>query len=641
MKFLMMISLICEDRAKLSPETTEKSRRKKIRRKKGKKPPKKVSGKKKAQLKPNQHLIENDPEKNQILRSKPTHLFSEQENKILDIGKQAYYKALAHYYYPSLPDPEFVFDYTKKIGFFIDLDTYRITLNLANTPNIYLDQEYEDYFFSLSLHEISHYIYCPYDNLTNLRLLAAAIQGGINKYFSPMVVNIFADLIIDQKNHSEFPDLMNWELEKTTEHLFAESSDEKCSDLTKILIRCYEILWKIDIFRDSERDAVTDKISQNVCQIITKNFDDEQLWEKKVKAIAKQLTEILKKSVHLNEEFQQGGGKKNQSPFLIPQDVQDVFGDLTELKNPNLIKDREKNDSDPFEERTDDELQEAIEVLATELDLKTLRDLLSLHGLTDSSQNLALWYRGQAKDLIRVEHFQKKKSGSIPLYPETWRIGDPIGNLDAIQTLLVSPVIIPNMTTRKWKYHEGIGQEPSPKVQDLMIVLDSSGSMDWNFNKKSVTGRYHISLLAAFSAIHYCIRKGSFISAINFSERVVAQPWTNDLRKIEQILLSYQGYGTRLPTRKIEEFAQKTENPALILVISDLEIENWNPAKNTIQKLLGMGHTVISFFIEGDPSILLTKDFQELILQGANFYCIEDIDDLIGLVLSEVKEIVQ
>jgi len=428
-----------------------------------------------------------------------------------------------------------------------------------------------------------------------------------------MVVNIFADLIIDQKNHMEFPELMDWELQKTTEHLFTDSSEEESSSLMKILINCYETLWKVDIIPDSEKDANLEKIAKRICDIITKNFADEQLWEKKVKAVAKMLAEVLKQNVSINGEFEQGHGK-NQSPFLLPQDVQDVFGDITELKNPNFSKDR-----DPFKAQ-DENMQNDIEILSTELDYKTIRDLLSLHGFTDASQNLALWYRGQAKDLIRVEYFQQKRTGSLPLYPETWRVGDPIENLDVIQTLLVSPVIIPNMTTRKWKYHEGFGHVKSPKVQDLMVVLDSSGSMDWNFNKKSLTGRYHVSLLAAFSAIHYSIQKGSFISAINFSDRVIAQPWTNDLHKIEQILLAYQGYGTRLPTKKMDEFAQKAENPALILVISDLEIENWNPAKNIIKKLLGMGHQVISFFIEGDSSILRTKDFQELILQGAKFW---------------------
>ncbi|WP_371805665.1 hypothetical protein [Candidatus Lokiarchaeum ossiferum] len=618
----------------MSPQYPEKSQKNHIKKKKRKR-------KRSIKIKPIKGRIleqKDNYEKNGKKRiSKVYHSFSDQEEKILEIGKRAYYKALAYYYYPSLPDPEFIFDYSKKIGFFINLDTYGITLNLANTPNIYLENELEDYFFSLSLHEISHYIFCPYDTLTNFRLLAAAIRGGVNKYYSPMVVNIFADLIIDQKNHADFPDLMNWELLKTTESLFDKSANETCSNLTKVLIECYEILWGIQIIPNSQRDEIRSNASKNICQIILKNFSNENLWEKKVKAIGKQLVEILKKEVQLNNNFQQENIKQKQSPFILPDDVLNIFGDLTELKNPDLIKQKSPDLNAPVEDKEEKNIQNLMEELAPELSFNTMRDLLSLHGYTDSTQNLALWYRGQAKGLIQIEYFQRKKGGSIPLYPETWRIGDAIESFDPIQSLLVSPVIIPNMTTRKWKYDYGIGQEKLSKIQDIMIVLDSSGSMDWNFNKKSISGRYHISLLAAFSAMQYSLQRGSYISAINFSEQIIAQPWTNDLTKIERVLLSYQGFGTRLPTKKIEEFAQKAENPSLILVISDLEIENWAPSKKLIKKLLAMGHKIISFFIDGDQSILLTKNFQELMERGAKFYCIDNIDDLIGLVLSEVK----
>lgn len=631
-----MIFLKCRGSLKLSPQYPEKSQKNHPRQKK-RKWKRSYKKKPKSQLKPKDK--DTPKKRKENLKEKSEQTFSEQEEKLLEMGKQAYYKALAHFYYPTLPDPDFVFDYSRKIGFFINLETYRITLNLANTPNIYLEHEFADYFFSLSLHEISHYIYCPYDTLTNLRLLAAAIKGGVNKYFSPIVVNIFADLIIDQKNHDEFSSIMNWELIKTTENLFDNSANENCSELTRVLIECYEILWGLQIIPESQRDVNISRASKNICNIILKNFADENLWEKKVKAVAKQLREILKNNVHFNDNFQPEKAKYNQSPFGLPRDVLEVFGDLTEIKNPDLIKCKSPDTNSSYLDKIEEDMQNTMEELAPELNFNTARDLLSLHGYTDSGKNLALWYRGKAKGLIKLEYYQRKKGGSIPLYPETWRIGDSIETFDPIQSLLVSPVIIPNMTTRKWKFDYGIGHEKLPKIQDLMIVLDSSGSMDWNFNKKNISGRYHISLLAAFSAMQYSLQRGSYISAINFSERVIAQPWTNDLNKIERVLLSYQGFGTRLPTKKMEEFAQKAENSSLILIISDLEIDNWTPAKKVIRKLLSMGHKIISFFIDGDASILSTPEFQELTKNGAKFYCIDDINDLIGLVLTEIKEI--
>ena len=52
-----------------------------------------------------------------------------------------------------------------------------------------------------------------------------------------------------------------------------------------------------------------------------------------------------------------------------------------------------------------------------------------------------------------------------------------------------------------------------------------------------------------------------------------------------------------------------------------------------------MGNKIIGFFIGGNPSELNSPDFDELSELGAKFYCVNKIDDLIGLVISEIKEI--
>ena len=69
-------------------------------------------------------------------------------------------------------------------------------MNLANAPLFKDDQEYIDYFHAISLHEVSHYEIIPYDGLMHARLLKAAMKY-VNQNFAPVVVNVFADLIID------------------------------------------------------------------------------------------------------------------------------------------------------------------------------------------------------------------------------------------------------------------------------------------------------------------------------------------------------------------------------------------------------------------------------------------------------------
>jgi hypothetical protein len=204
--------------------------------------------------------------------------------------------------------------------------------------------------------------------------------------------------------------------------------------------------------------------------------------------------------------------------------------------------------------------------------------------------------------------------------------------------LLVSPVIIPNMTTRKWTYLEGSGQLIQKGLPDLMVVIDSSGSMGWDIEKKTMVGRYHIALLAAFAAVHYVIQKGSYVAGINFSSGVKVQSWTNNHRIIEKLLLSYQGGGTTLPHQHILKLAKGAQKHSLVILISDLEIDNWEVGLATFHELLQMGHKLIAFFIDGNPQILKSPDFRILQEMGARFYCVEKIEDLTGLVIQEIRE---
>lgn len=570
--------------------------------------------------------------------------FSIEEQKIYEIAKISYSEALEHYFFPSLPFPQFLFDYSNNTGFHIDFNNYKITLNLANTPNIFLDKELTDYFQSLSIHEIGHYVYCPYDNHTNLKLLSVIIKQKVSKYHAPMILNIFADLLIDYKNHLEFPKLMEWEL-KTTINYLLQNNNFSQSDFWKLLVKAYEIMWDFELEAEIDFSNI-ESVAKRISQIIIKDIDDDSKWEKKVIKIAKLLKDIVKKDCKLRKvappKRSSSGQERmgeNTSPIEVPEDVKATFGDLSEIKYPDFVKKGEGHRFSANGPEVREQLKQDLEELAIELNYSTFQDLLNINGFHNSNENLALWYRGQAKNLIKIEIYTKKPSGTIPFAPKIWRVGDPIEDLDPIQSFLASPVIIPNITTRKWEYKEGPGNIIHNILPDLMIVLDSSASMDWNFGKRKISGRYHTALLGAFAALHYASLKGAYSASINFSDRVYYSQWTNQVHKIEKVLLKYQGYGTVLPISQIEKLTHQNDQPCMILLISDLEIENWENILDRITRLLKNGHILIAFFIEGNPEILESPDFKLLTQLGAKFYAVQDEDDLTGLVLAEVKEI--
>ena len=551
----------------------------------------------------------------------------EKERAIVKLAKIAWAKTLQEFYYPPLNDPNYVFDYTHLEGFYIDPDhLWQITMNLANTPLFKDDQEYIDYFHIISLHEVSHYQIIPYDGLIHAKLLRAAMKH-VNQNYAPIVVNVFADLIIDTKLYKKYSHLITWEMEVTYKYIKSKSS---VSNFTKFLFRAYEKMWGKDILNDDtlkEMDTLADQVSK----VILKNFEDELTWEKKVTSVARYLKNLVNDTFALigTGGIVDKGNEKRRSPggatIEVPKDVLEVMDNPLETKN-----------SDKLKEGNEDELKQKAEEFARDIPYSEFGGPARQAGILIDGSPLATWYRGAAKNLIEIKIFEEKPGGQLPVYPEVWRIGDRIEELDIVQTLLNSPVIIPNLTTRKWAFKEGPGHLIEKQIPDLLIVLDSSGSMGWNYTSRTRGGRgpYHTALMASFASLHYAASKGAKFSIINFSNRADICQWTSDYKKAEKTLLSYQGGGTFLPFKQIENQCDKADGKALVFIITDFGIYNWSSAKKIMISLAQKGHKIVGFFI-GSTSIPKSK-FKDL-LDKVTFYGLRSAKDLINLVIKEVK----
>ncbi|MFX1311169.1 MAG: hypothetical protein ACFFHD_00965 [Promethearchaeota archaeon] len=550
------------------------------------------------------------------------------EDYIKELAKIGFNKALADFYFPPLNEPNYIFDYTHLEGFYIDPEhKWQITMNLANTPLFKEEKEYINYFYIISLHEISHYQIIPYDGLINAKLLRAAMTK-VNQNFAPIVVNIFADLIIDTKLFQKYPELIVWELKATYEHI---KNKEKISDFSKFLFRAYEKMWNLDIIKDDTLQGMN-SLAERVAKTILKDFEDESTWEKKVELIAGYLKNLI------NDTFTiigpggilDKGKEKIKSPggaFVeVPKDVLEIMENPLENKN-----------SDKLKKDNEDELIEKAEEFAKNIPYSEFGGPARQAGILIDGNPLATWYRGLAKDLIEIKIFEEKKGGELPVYPEIWRIGDRMEELDIVQTLLVSPIIIPNMTTRKWVFREGSGRLIEKKIPDLLIVIDSSGSMGWDYTSRTKRGKgpYHTALVAAFASLHYAASKGAKFSIINFSNIADVCHWTSNYQKAEKTLLRYQGGGTVLPIKQIAQQCEKTDYKVLVFVITDFGIYNWSKAKKIMIELAQKGHKIVGFFI---GSAKIPNDKFKNLLDKVTFYGIRDSKDLINLVIKEVKK---
>ncbi|MES2705170.1 MAG: hypothetical protein V4726_01075 [Verrucomicrobiota bacterium] len=274
-------------------------------------------------------------------------------------------------------------------------------------------------------------------------------------------------------------------------------------------------------------------------------------------------------------------------------------------------------------------------------------ELLRAAGVPISDHDAAVrYYREQAlPHLIPFPARPLPRSEDpLPEGLESWALGDPMDSLDWLQSLLISPQVIPGVTTvrRVWGLNEGA--EPKREPLDLDIYVDSSGSMA---NPQRV-----ISWPALAGAI-ICL------SALRTGARVQATLWSwkqqytttpgfvRDETSILRVLTGYFGGGTAFPIHQLRDtFATRGRDarPAHILIISDDGVDTlfnedekgnsgWDISAMALANARGGGTMVLNLaenweqYADRDPSAAAIRRARDG--QGWNVHRVAGWEDLV------------
>ncbi|GAB4318083.1 MAG: hypothetical protein Kow0069_21110 [Promethearchaeota archaeon] len=564
------------------------------------------------------------------------------EESLRESAERGWLLAMRDFHHPPVADPRFVFEQNKDVTFYITPDDdWRVTLNLLAAPP-FTGTELVDFFRSISQHELGHYDICPYDGLMAAELLSAAMKH-VSKYHAPMVVNFFADLIIDTHLFERFPGLTADRLESLVKEVLHQGGPTEISRFWKALVRCYELAWKIDLgasgmgVRFDDVEAISKKIAEEVKGVRR----DPSKWPAGVSRVAQLLKELLEDECYLSFTPRRGkNGNKGYSgepsefegiQVEIPRDVAQTFGDVTELNH----RDSKKKNLDPEEQA---KRREKAEEFARDKSFGDFGSPAVLAGLIEPEEAMATWYRGRAKGMIDVRVVVERPGGLLPMHPLTWRLGDPLEELDVAQSLHVSPVLIPNMTTRRWHREVGPGTKTEIQPPDLLLVIDSSGSMSWQPEAGKGRGAYHKALLAAFACLCFARERGRHVASINFSDVPLVTPWGVDYEAVERNLLAYQRGGTEVPVQELAKLVEQSGTQSLVVLITDFGLYNFQEAFECFRHILELGHKIVAFFIGGNEKDLENDEVADLISRGAAFYVVRKISELVGLVIEEVRK---
>jgi hypothetical protein len=417
-------------------------------------------------------------------------------------------------------------------------------------------------------HLIVHYIFCP-RSLEEAGLLALAALKGLDQpdiSRARCLVNIFTDIVVDsfrleRSASDERKVLLGWK---------RLAKQDGLMPLDRVVMGFLRNYWGADLPSCSRPEV------DLLGRVFSPGIRERSLWQRQ----CRQMSKIL-------EKFLPGILGRGQIRCL-------------EILNGNA--------------------HNAPLNCAASLDLGSYEEVLAVLGLKG---DLSRWYRDQSYR-IEIREMPRSRRESYPSAPVKWRLTDPCSELDYAYSLSLSPWLIPGVTTYKRGKETGRLAPVGAAVPDLLVVLDSSRSME---GPKMGT-KTHKATLAAFKACWFAHSKGAEIAAINFSEKYLAQPWTRDLSAVEEMLVEFFSTRTHIPGKAIRELAEQRPG-CLILCITDTHIQNLYQEWDDIKSASEAGNFVL-FCID---QAYKDKHVEEALASLGKVYYINRLEDLVSLVV--------
>jgi hypothetical protein len=253
-------------------------------------------------------------------------------------------------------------------------------------------------------------------------------------------------------------------------------------------------------------------------------------------------------------------------------------------------------------------------------------EILKALGLKLDDHEIAVRYYKEraAPHLIRFpSRVIPESTEPLPEGLEPWDIGSPLEAADWTESVMLSPHIVPGMTTVQRVWGTTGGSLPEKQPLDLDLYVDCSGSMP--NPQMSVS---YLTLAGAIIALS-ALRAGARVQATLWSgarQFETTDGFVTDEHKILGILTGYLGGGTAFPIHILRDTFQDrkpTNRPVHILVISDDGVttmfandekgsSGWDIARMALEKARGGGTLVLNLWGQWETNADLKRAHDEL-----------------------------
>lgn len=529
----------------------------------------------------------------------------------------------------------------------IRLDDHAVVISLRRV----VAQKLADYATEVLAHEIGHHLYAPGDLGDHARALArmrAALGELAND--APLISNLYTDLLIN--------DRLQRQRALRMVDIYRAMATGESTHLWRLYMRMYENLWSLPRGELGAQGVLdpTFELDASLGARLVRSYARD--WLGGAGGFAALCYPYLKRDEGDKALFiplldaGEGLGGDCIPGGLAELDADELGGGLHPLLDPRV---------NGLPEEALDEQGEAADGVGrakkggakpgprSPHDYKSL--LRSVGVKLSDEEILCQYYKELAlPHLVPFpERIRQRSTDPLPESLDTWDAGSPIEEIDWFESLLVSPVVVPGVTTVRRVYGTTEGADPEKIPLDLYIGIDCSGSM----SNPGTTLSYAIvaGAVLALSAL----RAGARVKVVLSGEPgsyTDTGDFTRDEVRILRTLTAYLGTGYTFGIPRLAEtfHEEKRTRPAHVLIVTDTDIfamlgggdgrvgplSGWEVARQSVARAGGGGTYVLRC-----PPNLCTKEQAQMKTDGWDVFNIASYDELVAFATAFARRVYQ
>lgn len=510
------------------------------------------------------------------------------------------------------------------------------------------EQQLGKYAREILAHEIGHHVYCPANLLDHGRTIARMRRAlPTCEQTAPMIQNLYADLLINDRLQRD----NGLDMAGVYRSLKQQETGSGVSRVWSLYMRIYELLWNLPrgTLVEVERDARLDSDAQLGARVIRSYGRDWMDGAGRFAALC--LPYVLEdvKGAGANllhgwadmqgcgagasevpgglAEIEEGEAEGALHPSLDPElsGITEIPELPTETPERTGIEAGGKGRNLQGSDRKHKEYRGPVEY----------GELLKALGLGLSDHEIAVrYYRERAVPyLIRFPvRLTPESEERLAEGVEGWVYGEPLEDIDWLETLFRSPQVVPGWTTAQRTYGTTTGVEPKKEPVDLYLGVDCSGSMV----NPQVALSYPV-LAGAIIALS-ALRAGARVKVVLSGEpgqSVSTDGFVTYERAVLDVLTGYLGTGYAFGIHRLRgEFADRKKGgrPAHILIVTDYDIysmlkqdDGWNVARTAVAAAGGGGTYVLHM-----PADWQSAEVAQMRSDGWDVHSVQAMEDLVA-----------